>query len=265
MYKVGITNVGEGIPINIEKLISTLNSIQRSFHFKIVPPFTMGIVGEPDIERLFYSTKKIFELLRTHRNYDNYDFLVGLTHLKIVEDIPLVGNEKLYFSLSDNNKLSIISLNEQITKYNPSSKNLYQYTVCLMACELLINLSKTNLMHLSPRYCLFDDCVDRNDFTKCINKGIICEECLAKLKKENVSQEILHDIERMTNWCKRNSIWYSIKKTIMNPIFTLVLGTVTGWLASMFVGIQYLIIFLCILALAFVFILAYYQFIFDKS
>ena len=237
--KVALLDLGERLQVNLDWLARKLNSLQSSFTFTTVAPVTSAKIGDPNIQEdwnTWYEFEPMFCLLRCHGCFTKYSYIIGITHLAVterVEDTGKSGGE--YFSLSDIEKVAVISLNANVLKHNSPSKSAYQYLAHIMVCELLIMLCKKDLIHAKNNFCLFDDCVDRALFRQSIELGEICEECRSKLKKHNISNKVITDVLAVLKWCKTDLIKYSVRKTLLNPFTLLSIGTGFGWLGSAFV------------------------------
>jgi len=216
--------------------VKELNSLQSSFSFSTIEPITNAAIGEPDLDKEYYSTKRLLDILKTQKRASSFEYTVAFTHIKVtnLEELPLEPGEKAYFAECDLERSSVISLNRQILKYNSPAKNHYQFAAYLTICELLLLISRNDIIHEKKNYCLFDDCVDRDDFDRCIEEGKICESCLANLKGSNVSNSIISDATKILAWCKRNSLNYAIKETVTHPLTSLMFGTVAGWIVSLY-------------------------------
>ncbi len=100
-------------------------------------------------------------------------------------------------------------------------------------------MCQTKLNHMNVRYCLFDECEDRDDFRNCIDRGQICKWCEANLKEHGLDEQTLADVKRLLSWCKRDTITSSIVGALQTPWVTLVLGASSGWLLRNFVKISH--------------------------
>ncbi len=243
--KVGLVDLGERLPISLRRLESEMNKHLTNFHFQLLEPVTTGRIGNPTIQNEWYDAHVLFQHLQSHRDFSKCDFLIGITHVKMTE-LPLNKSHERrdYFSLSDFNKLSVISLNHAVYRHNSPSKTTYQYVGYLITGELLINLAKQDLMHSATHYCLFDDCEDRSDFSKGMQKGEICIDCLSKLDKAGVGNDIVNQFKTLLRWCRRTSVCFALGRTILNPLTSLSLGTGTGWLCATLLSKQNILLVL---------------------
>ena len=250
--QVALLDLGERLEvnkINIEYLARKLNSLQSSFAFTIVPPITLATIGDPSIEddrNIWYEFEPMFDVLRRHDCFAHYSYVIGITHLCMTErDTDSGKNWGDYFSLSDKEKVAVISVNQNVLKYNSPSKNVYQYLSTLIVSELLIMLCKKDLIHTKSNYCLFDDCVDRSLFGRCIELGEICEECRSELKRCNIGNKVITDVLTVLEWCKSKSMKYSTVAALSHPLTLLAFGGILGWFGSAFVAPGHYLAALC--------------------
>jgi len=248
--RVALLDLGERLQVSLDLLARKLNSLQSSFVFTIVTPITLAKIGNPNIleddRNAWYEFDQLFDLLCSHDCSSQYSYIIGITHLNVTERADS-GDKGCgdYFSLSDMERVAIVSVNPNILRHNSPSKSPYQYLAYLIACELLIMRCKTDLIHTKNNFCLFDDCVDRALFRRCIELGEICEECRSELKKHNVSNQVIKDVLAVLKWCRIDSIKYSITNTILHPITLLSVGTGLGWFGSTFVKANHYLVVLC--------------------
>ena len=234
--RVALVDMGERLPIDLNKLSGKLNSKLNSFEFSPAQSITAARIGDPTIADEWHDVEILLDMLRTDSRLQSYDLIIGFTHYKITEKAsPPDSNHRDYFCLSDFHKVSVISLNDNIVKFKPPGRNLYQYAAFLSICELLINLAKKDMVHSATNFCLFDDCEDRLGFRQGMEKGEICTGCLSKLEKAGVSRTVVIQAQKVLKWCKYNSLRHSIIQTLCNPIITLALGTAVGWTAKSYV------------------------------
>ncbi len=249
--RVALIDMGERLSINLSKLATKLNSMLLNFEFSPGDPITAARIGEPTIANEWHDVENLIGVLRRHSYMAGYEFLVGLTHYKItVKDSPTDSSRRDYFSLSDFEKISVLSLNDAVAQYRPQGQNLYQYAANLLMCELLIMLAKQDMMHQATNYCLFDDCEDRAEFRRWMKKGEeICTHCSAKLQAANISKDVIEQAKRMLRWCNHVSPGYVVSKTMMNPVSTLAIGTALGWAAKTFIPGEHFLLILIFLSL----------------
>lgn len=237
-YRVGLANFGERLPhdFSLDTLSKKLNSLQASFTFEVIKPMPVEVLGGPDLGGQWYYFGRLFSILQKHSEFSDYDYFVGITHVRITEseDSEDDGNRD-YFSLSDKNKITVITLNQNITVYNSKVKDIYQFISFSIIGELLCNITKENLYHNEIRYCLFDECIDRANVAQAIENSIICPKCLNLLKMQGVSDQLLTDIYKILDWCRSNTGKYSpLYRSLVHPLTFLSIGTAIGWSASSF-------------------------------
>jgi hypothetical protein len=264
--QVALLDFGERLEVNkvnLEYLARKLNSLQSSFVFTIEAPITSARIGDPSIEDdrgAWYELEPMFDVLRRHDCFVHYSYVIGITHLCMTEKNAHSGKTwGDYFSLSDKEKVAVISVNQNVFRYNSPSKNVYQYLSYLIVLELLIMLCKTDLIHTKSNYCFFDDCVDRSSFTRCIDLGEICEECHAELKRCNIGEEVINNVMAVLKWCKTKSMRYSTVTALSHPLTLLALGGILGWFGSALVAPGHYLAALCpLLVPVFVFVYVRY-------
>ena len=239
-YTVALVDVGENLPLDIHRLVKRLNSLQKSFHFVQRGVITASVLGQPDIEDEWYDVAKVLQIIAAKTDTNGFDLVIGITKVKISNQADVGAKpEKNYFSLSDLQRISIISAHPKVLKYHSEKKGIDRYISFLAICELLINLSHANLSHFGEEPCLFNECEDRATLCDCISKGHICADCITQLKKANVSNSILQDAKKVLHWCRRNSWGYAARNTLSHPVPSLGFGTGLGWLCSVFLTQKY--------------------------
>ena len=208
MYSVALTNAGERLPLDVDlKVLSKkLNSLQKTFSFEVVASIPAEVFGKPDLGGQWYFFKRLFGIIKNHRVFPRYDYFVGITHVRLTEDEDSAddGNRD-WFSFSDLNKVSLITLNPNITAYNPSTKDMHQFLGFSIVAELLCNVAKKYFYHDEVRYCLFDECIDRGNVAPALEASNICYDCHRDLKTSGVSDTILDDMRRRLDWCRRTT------------------------------------------------------------
>lgn len=248
--RVALLDLGERLQVSLDLLARKLNSLQSSFVFTTVTPITLAKIGDPSIieddRNAWYEFDRLFDLLRSHDCSSQYSYIIGITHLNVTERTDN-GDKGCgdYFSLSDKERVAVLSINLNILRHNSPSKSPYQYLAYLIGCELLIMRSGKDLIHIKNNFCLFDDCVDRALFRRCIELGEICDECSSELKKHNVSNKVIKDVLAVLKWCRIDSVKYSITNAILHPITLLSVGTGLGWFGSTFVKPNHYLVVLC--------------------
>jgi hypothetical protein len=270
-YSVALVNVGERLPLNADLvfLANKLNSMQETFSFEVVASIPSEVLEKPDLGGQWYYFKRLFGIIQIQKreDYPRYDYFVGLTHVRLTEDENSSddGNRD-YFSLSDLEKTSLITLNHNVTAYNSQSKNISQFMAFNILGELLCNITKSYLYHDKVHHCLFDECVDRGNVAHSINRSIICPDCNHLLKIKGVSESLLRDIRLILDWCRRTTGKKSpLYRSVSHPLTSLIIGASIGWTASAFFSSkQYLYIFISTFAFP-TFIYIYYVYEYKKE
>jgi hypothetical protein len=261
-YRVALVDVGERLPPGfcIDVLLRKLNALQKSFSFEMVRPIPAEVLQNPDLGGQWYYFRKIFEILSKHPEISKYDYLIGLTHVRLTEDEDSVdeGNRD-YFSLSNLDRISLVTLNQNITDHNSPTKTIYQFIAFNILGELLCNLARAYLYHTDVRYCLFDECMDRGNVKLALQKSYICPECSLRLKKDGADEGVLRDANKILDWCRscigKHASWY---RAISHPISSLAIGSAIGWAASAFFSAsQYIYVIVPVLSIPLVLWLNY--------
>jgi hypothetical protein len=233
MTTVALVNLGDNLSINLEKFANRMNSLQTTWQFRVVA--AQPNIGQPDYEDIFYQIEHLLRELANHQPANFEHVVIGLTHVRLATQDPASGHiEKDYFSLSDENRLAVVT--EYMKMWNSPNKDLYQYYGYVTVCELLTLMAKKSLVHQSKDRCLFDDCADRSEFTPGIQSGKICPQCRKSLQQAKVPDSAIDDAVRVLKWCRRNTTAKASQMTASNPYVTLVAGAALGWAASAFIG-----------------------------
>lgn len=200
---------------------------------------------------MWYSTGSLFGVLEKRVPLEDFDLVVGLTHLPLARtDSAGTVIDKNYFSLSDLGKLSLVSTHSNVMTFKSEWKTEDQYVAYLIAGELLINLAGQDLMHLLANNCLFDDCVDRTRLAQCMNKSHICAQCSLKLKKASISKSVILEVESLLQWCKKTKARTALAYSLNHPVTGFSVGIGLGWFTSIFItGEHYALMLMATLAL----------------
>lgn len=234
--KVALIDLGGELRIDLEVLAKKLNSLQEVFEFIYAGKIEDGKTGDPTIDNLYYDFDTLFGVIETNLPLTAFKFVVAVTNCRITdkEEPGIKLTIRDYFSYSDtrNWRLSLICINDKVYEYNHKLKNAYQYTAYQIVSELLINITRQDLMHVRSNGCLFDDCEQRDTFTKSIEKSLICEACQVKLKAHPVDERIIEAARKILNYSRKNNWKASLIKTFINPVTQLILGAGLGWFLS---------------------------------
>jgi hypothetical protein len=235
--KVGLVDVGENLPISLRFLADTLNGKQGTYLFDEVAPIPCDVLGDPWLHNQWYIIERVVPFLSKHPMRNDFDILVGITHLRITREKQDDGDifNKDYFASGDTSeKVSLVTINHNVLNFNSKSKNTLQYLAFCIVGELLVQRTgNMSLYHAVPKLCLFDECVDRASFAPSIDRCEICAACKSELKQCGISDNEISDVEKILSWCKKNTGSHSlIAKTFMNPLSSLVLGVSLGWLSQ---------------------------------
>jgi len=249
LQSVALVDLGENLSFDPQKLASKLNSMQKTWRFQVVG--SKANLGEPDVDSIWFYIDRLLSQLETHKPAAKFDMVIGLTHVRLENRDPVLGEpDRDYFSLSDRQRLGIVT--EAMRQWNSPNKNLYQYLAFLIVGELLQIAAGVPLFHQSKEQCLFDDCADRAELAPAIERGRICPQSRHDLFKAQVSDATINDAVRILNWCRRNSIAKSMELTFASPLVTLVIGTAVGWVTSSFLGPQWYKVVIVVTLVAFV-------------
>lgn len=237
---VALVDLGESLPIRLDDLASSLNALQSGFDFTHVGTVTLEAVGDPDVDEVWYSTRLLFNVLRSLVQTNEFDLVVGITHLALARtDDNGKEIDRNYFSLSDLDKLSVVSTHQNVMLHKSPWRTDLQYVAYLVIGELLINLTRKDLMHLMANNCLFDDCVDRSRLAQCMDRSHICNACRSKLKRDNVSEKLISDVESVLGWCKKTTAKLALTYSVGHPLTAFFLGIGLGWFLQIFAVREY--------------------------
>lgn len=235
-FSVGLVNLGDDLPIDLRKLSIILNKHQNAFVFKFVRTISTEKIGDPAKEK-WYDNNYLLTVLANEDFQNKYNYIVGITKCSITDMSEVDLESKDYFSKSDLNKNSIVSISPQILLYKDPNKDIYQYVAFLAVAELLNNLKKCDICHSAAKSCLFDECEDRMNIRACMEKGEICSKCLSSLEVA-IDPDIIIEVEKVLRWCKKVRWLVAAKAAFKHPIFTLFSGMVVGSLFEKYFSID---------------------------
>lgn len=232
--QVALIDLGSKLSVNLSKLARKLNSKQETFVFSAPAKIPNATLQEPDFYNEYYNLDRLFGILRSIDLGQQFEFVVGITHVKISEKQTIRKKERGYFSLSDGERISVVSTNKTMLRCCSPLKSQYQYLSYLIICELLLNLSDDLVFsHGRTSYCLFDDCEDRSIFRECIETSEICEFCEPKLwQSRRIDSQTIDDAKRVLSWCRKNDLLLKSKLVAIDPVLALGLGAFLGWAIS---------------------------------
>ena len=117
-----------------------------------------------------YKLDDLYTVVKNVVVKNGYTYGIGLT-LEVLE------NERFNWH-SENDPVGVVTEN-QIEKFNPVGRTDYQYLAYLVLCEALCITGRAQLEHKEINYCLFDECENKEDLTKCMTRPHIhCPESL---------------------------------------------------------------------------------------
>ena len=134
--------------------------------------------------------KDLYSLCKYYRktlNIDNYDFVILLTSLK---------NEFNWFSHFDKSKNAFVHTGGWEIYTNAPQKFPVAYEVIECVLQQLMHLEidqgpNPNL-HYEPMGCMNDFCQNKQQVILKLRTADICQDCLAKMKKEGVEENIIN-------------------------------------------------------------------------
>lgn len=83
MKSVALINLGENLSVDLEKLATTLNSVQNTWRFQVVD--SRPTIGDPDIDDIWYEANHMFTEVQAHKATQTCDFAVGITHVRLAK------------------------------------------------------------------------------------------------------------------------------------------------------------------------------------
>lgn len=130
---VALIDLGEELSISLDDLTDILNSIQGGFDFVHAGTVTFEVLGDPDVEEVWYSTGSLFNVLCSNVPIAEFDLVVGVTHLPLARtDETGKTIDKNYFSLSDLQKLTVVSADPQPNSFQITLEN--RYSIRSLSC-----------------------------------------------------------------------------------------------------------------------------------
>lgn len=228
---VRLVEVGEGLPVRIDKLARRLNRLQTEWLFQVGGSVTSEALGNPDVGDHSYNAQNLHSQLRQFAQPG--ELVVGITHVRVAAKPSGARRfESDYFSIGDFSQVSVITLHRSVAEYRGPTVTLEQYLGHLLVGEILMLSAGVNLSHTASKHCVFDECQDRTTLRDCIDRAWICEDCVAKLKQRNVGTRVIEAAGGVLRWSKRNHLSFVLRFTLSHPITSLCVGTAFGWYIS---------------------------------
>ncbi len=124
---VGLVEVGEPLPLKLEKLARRLNSLQSEFGFQVIDSITNEALGNPDVGDHSYNATSVFSKLSRFAGKSDC-LIIGVTKVRVAaKPAGAKRFETDYFSISDFSQLAIISTHQSVTGFRGSTVNMDQY------------------------------------------------------------------------------------------------------------------------------------------
>ncbi len=171
------------------------------------------------------------------------DFLIILVNVKLQRNwfVRRLTNNRVLFSFHE---IADILRFHNVPLQNIVLRVLYGATLIYRRYSDRIppGTEKTNYAHDETRGCLFDMNALKWDVVHSCNKAILCEHCVATLKKATVSNELVANVQkeivkirkplfyRIVDFVKRHPIWL----LVLSMGTALVVGIVSSICATLF-------------------------------
>ena len=256
-FDVALVDLGEHLKDVPDRIAKKLNKLQQVYHFTVEGSIPAAVVGEPDCDP-WHHVEKLLRILHKHHKAVKYDYVIGLTHVRISKEehfrrpdgLPSIA-ELDYFSEVDHDKSAIISINDHLLKHLSPATSKHQYAAFSVVGELLrlrVGVVKEKKYHKNDEGCLFDYCNDLSKIREAILSGTICTKCRAELEEAGIGKNEFSAIESILAMCRKKTGSGSVlARAFASPISNLAIGSGIGWFSSVYITQNHVVAVLALL------------------
>jgi len=217
--KVVVFPLGYLWDFDLDKIISSLNKVSKSFEISIGSP--VRNIGNADLYGFGYSFERLFSLF-PKQNADTIQ--IGIT------TVPIENNYYGYYEEGTKKMVGTLFEMDEVCERAFTTREGYVSQAILTAIlwnqysENRPNSDNTDLFHDDVRGCLFDFCGNKLDLATGLRAKRIDPICRGKLIEANVSENIVDEVEEVLNKMRTPSFLQSIEEGMKSPFFSFLLG-----------------------------------------
>ncbi|MDW8273600.1 MAG: hypothetical protein RMJ53_05150 [Chitinophagales bacterium] len=177
---------------NLEEVEELLNSFQGPMEF-IAENYEFNPEQFPFLEQISEETPLSWSELFFLCDFYRKTFQIGKSDFIILLTKRI--NSFNFFSIFNENKNAFVQTSgwELFTQANSKFPIAYEVVANVLRCLMKLHLSFPNdWIHIQPLGCMNDFCGNKKEIILKLRTGDICNDCLAKMKKENIDDEIIN-------------------------------------------------------------------------
>jgi hypothetical protein len=221
VLKVAIFPLGYLWDFDINMVASTIHKFAKSFEISIESP--VRNIGNADLYEFGFSFERLFQLFPTR---SQYTLQIGIT------SVPIENNDYGYYEKGKNNVLCTLFGMEEVCERAqiPYEEYVIQAILTAILWHQYHNIAPDShymdLFHDDARGCLFDFCGNKLDLVTGLRAKRIDSICKGRLVENNVSENLIEEVEEILDQLKKPSFLQSIQEGMRIPVFSFLLGGV---------------------------------------
>jgi hypothetical protein len=216
--QIGIVCFGTEVPsARISLMVAELNSSKDCFQYVMLHD---TIESDQEYDGVHCYTNDFYfnhlNVKRSQSQKSNIRFMIGVTHDGLDGDRFNVHDQVSGFGM--------VTMHDN-EKYKPAGMSLEQYLAYLILCESFCLVGAKHYEHHKRLFDVFDECKDKQDFRKCLEKVKISPISRTKLIEDGFPVQAG---ERILQYTRRISPVQVLKQLGQSSIITLIAGAVLG-------------------------------------
>lgn len=232
--KVDVQKIGGTEEVNLATIAKTLNDLQGVFRYKALKdPIYLGDYDD----KRGYLDETIYKGMRTRLSTEPSNYGIAILQSEL--------NASSFNRHDRNNHTEKISVGVITTKgykaYLPVGKNLTQYLAYLILCESFCVTSRQHIEHVGVYYCLFDECIDKDQFTRCLESPKIHSNedgdvngCFERLISYGFSEQDLRGVDPVLEFVRKKKFLVFILNLSDLRIFNYYVGLAISLFTGLF-------------------------------
>jgi hypothetical protein len=170
------------------------------------------------------------------------NFLIAIVNVPIEDNwySRRLSNNRVVFTFHETKEILSYS---NIPLENVIYRLLYAYTLLYKRSgnRIPLNIEQTNFTHDETRGCLFDMNGIKTDMAYSCHEPIICTDCVERLKRDKVSNDVISKIQkeiikikkplfyRIMSFVKKHPIW----SLMLSAFSAIILGAIGSYIATL--------------------------------
>lgn len=224
--------------IKVKIRLITLGQIPAGFNKKVIQKHTSSVyqlIGEVENFSLHSdsdgSNWEYSDELLSKQLKENFvgDFLIAITNIPLEDNYYTrrLSANRVVFTFHE---IKDYLISENIPLENMVYRLLYGYSLVYKRSgdEIPEISNLTNFAHDETRGCLFDMNGLKNDIVHSCVRPIICSDCKERLKKENVSNDMISKVEKEIKGFNKKLYYVIVDLIKSHPVLTILISSLTA-------------------------------------